>query len=169
MPTQLNLQIPWEVAGQTQTSIIVTVSGAASATQTVALATFAPGIFSLDASGTGQGAILNSLSAQVARPGTPALRGGYISIYCTGLGPVANQPKTGAAALGLPLSPTLTTPAVTIGGIAAVVSYSGLAPSLTGLYQVNAVVPPGALPGSAVPVVISIGGSLSNTVTIAVQ
>jgi uncharacterized protein (TIGR03437 family) len=64
---------------------------------------------------------------------------------------------------------TLTTPVVTIGGVGAVVAYSGLAPTLVGVYQVNAVVPSGVSPGSAVPVVINIGNVASNTVTIAVQ
>jgi uncharacterized protein (TIGR03437 family) len=58
---------------------------------------------------------------------------------------------------------------VTIGGLSAIVSYSGLAPTLVGLYQVNALVPAAAAPGNAVPVTIAIGGIGSNTVTIAVQ
>jgi uncharacterized protein (TIGR03437 family) len=37
-----------------------------------------------------------------------------------------------------------------------------------GLYQVNALVPPGVPAGNAVPVAISIGGVTSNPVTIAV-
>jgi uncharacterized protein (TIGR03437 family) len=49
------------------------------------------------------------------------------------------------------------------------VTYSGLAPTFAGLYQVNAIVPAGVVPGSAVPVTIAIGGVLSNSVTIAVQ
>ena len=58
---------------------------------------------------------------------------------------------------------------MTIGGVGATVTYSGLAPTLVGLYQVNALVPAGVLPGNAVPVIVSIGGATSNTVTIAVQ
>jgi uncharacterized protein (TIGR03437 family) len=50
-----------------------------------------------------------------------------------------------------------------------VVSFSGLAPGFAGLYQVNAIMPEGSPAGSAVPVVLSIGGVTSNTVTIAVQ
>ena len=46
--------------------------------------------------------------------------------------------------------------------------FSGLAPGYVGLYQVNALVPAGVAAGSAVPVVISMGGASSNTVTIAV-
>jgi uncharacterized protein (TIGR03437 family) len=57
---------------------------------------------------------------------------------------------------------------VTIGGIAAKVLFSGLAPGYVGLYQVNVTVPAAAA-GNAVPVVISMGGAMSNTVTIAAQ
>jgi uncharacterized protein (TIGR03437 family) len=49
------------------------------------------------------------------------------------------------------------------------VGFSGLAPNFFGLYQVNVEVPPGAPAGSAVPVVLTIGGVTSNSVTIAVQ
>jgi uncharacterized protein (TIGR03437 family) len=135
----------------------------------VPLAPFAPGIFTVNATGTGQGAVLIAPTAQLAAPGSPASRGGYVSIFCTGLGPVSNQPATGVAAPTSPLSFTLNTPTVTIGGVVAVVSYSGLAPGFAGLYQVNALVPLGVSPGNTVPVVISIGNAASNTVTIAVQ
>jgi uncharacterized protein (TIGR03437 family) len=169
MPTQVNLQIPWELAGETQTSIVATVHGVASSAQTVTLSPFAPGIFSSDASGTGQGAVLIAPTAELAAPGTAAPRGGYISIFCTGLGAVTNQPATGAAAPGAPYSLTRTQPTVRIGGVVAVLQYSGLAPGYVGLYQVNALVPMSVSPGNAVPVIVSVGNSTSNTVTIAVQ
>jgi uncharacterized protein (TIGR03437 family) len=57
---------------------------------------------------------------------------------------------------------------VTIGGAPAEVNFSGLTPGGLGLYQVNARIAANAQTGVAVPVVIRIGGRLSNTVTIAV-
>ena len=90
-------------------------------------------------------------------------------IYCTGLGGVTNQPPTGSPALSSLLSKTMTTPIVTIGGAPADVQFSGLAPGLVGLYQVNAAVPAAAAKGNAVPVVVSIGGVMSNAATISVQ
>jgi uncharacterized protein (TIGR03437 family) len=96
MPTQVNMQVPWELAGQTQASIIATVNGVTSNTQSVPLAPFAPGIFSIDLSGTGQGAILIAPTAVLAAVGTPVSRGAYVAIFCTGLGAVTNQPATGA-------------------------------------------------------------------------
>ena len=173
-PSQVNLQIPWELAGQTQGSVTATVGAVASNQQAVNLAPFAPGIFTLSMTGTGQGAVripgTGQLVAPQSIPGSrPARPGEFIEIYCTGLGAVSNQPATGAAAQASPLSRTSTTPTVTIGGVFAQVDFSGLAPGAVGLYQVNVQVPGGAPVGDAVAVVISIGGATSNTVTIAVQ
>jgi uncharacterized protein (TIGR03437 family) len=168
---QAGIQIPWELAGQSQTSLTVTVNGQTSASQTVNLAPFAPGIFTTNAQGTGQGAIIDNSTYQLVDSSNPATPGStYIQIYCTGLGAVTNQPATGAATPSSPLSWTTTTPAVTIGGVpASPVQFYGLAPGYVGLYQVNAQVPPGIPAGAAVPVAVSIGGVASNTVTIAVQ
>jgi len=49
------------------------------------------------------------------------------------------------------------------------VQFSGLAPGLLGVYQVNILIAANAPTGSAVPVVLNIGGVASNTVTIAIQ
>ncbi len=165
---QVNLQVPWEVAGQSQASLTATLAGEISAPQTVNIAPYAPGIFTINAQGTGPGAILDS-SYRLITPSNPAGAGlTVILIYCTGLGAVSHQPATGAAALNDPLSQTLTTPVVTIGGAPAQVLFSGLAPGTVGEYQVNAVVPAGAPTGNAVPVVLSMGGVMSNSVQIAV-
>ena len=99
----------------------------------------------------------------------PAGRGEFITIYCTGLWPVSKLPPTGRAAVSRPLSGTITLPSVTIGGVPAMVTFSGLAPGFVGLYQVDVEVPANALSGNAVPVVLAIGNVNSNTVTIAVQ
>src|ERR1017187_8633722 len=56
---QVNLQIPWELAGQPP-AVTATLAGQTSAPQTVNLAPFAPGIFSMNGQGTGPGAILDS-------------------------------------------------------------------------------------------------------------
>ena len=173
-PGQVNLQIPWEVAGQTQATVTATVGGAVSPPQLVSIASFAPGIFTLNQSGSSQGIVVIAgtqvLAAPASGPGMrPAAGGEYISVYCTGLGSVSNQPATGVAASSTLLSMTTTTPTVTIGGIAAPVSFSGLTPGTVGLYQVNVQVPTGMNSGGAVPLILTIGGVVSNTVTIAVR
>jgi uncharacterized protein (TIGR03437 family) len=168
---QVNLQVPWELAGQTQTTLAATLNGRTSSPQTVSLAPFAPAIFSMNSQGTGQGAVLDT-SSYLVDSSHPATSGTtYISIYCTGLGAVTNQPATGSAAPTTgPLSWTTIVPVVTIGGApAGTVSYYGLAPGFAGLYQVNALVPAASAKGASVPVTISMGGTTSNAVTISVQ
>jgi len=165
---QVNIQVPWELTGS-QTSLAVTVNGRSSAAQTVKLAPFAPGIFTINSQGTGQGAILDAAyrlvdSSNPATPGSTVLQ-----IYCTGLGPVSNRPPSGAQSPSNALAVTTTPPTVTIGGVPAPVLFSGLAPGFVGLYQVNAQVAAIAAAGNAVSVVISIGGYTSNEATIAVK
>ena len=177
-PTQINFQVPWEVSTQTQAWVAVTVNGVTSASESAKAAGSAPGLFAVNSAGTGQGAILIAATGEVAAPSgsiqgrsaRPASRVEFITIYCTGLGPVTNQPANGVPALSEPsLSATLAKPAVTIGGVQATVVFSGLAPGFVGLYQVNVLVPAEAPTGNAVPVALTIGGVTSNTVTVAVQ
>ena len=165
---QVNFQVPWELAGHSQTTLAATLNRQTGSSQTVPLAPYAPGIFSINAQGTSQGAILDT-SYQLVDASNPATAGTYILIYSTGLGAVTNQPSTGAVALSDPLSWTVTEPTVTVGGVPTSLQFWGLAPGFVGLYQVNAQVPAGVTPGSAVPVVISMGGVESNAVTIAVE
>ena len=161
---QVNIQIPWELAGQTQTSLTATANGQTSAPQMVSIAPSAPGIFSAN----GQAAILDA-SYRLVDASNPATPGSTILIYCTGLGAVTNQPADGAAARSNPLSTTLVTPTVTIGDLAGKALFSGLAPGFVGVYQVNVKVPASAPTGNAVPVALSFGGVTSNTVTMAIQ
>ncbi len=125
-----------------------------------------PGLFSLDGSGQGQGAILISNNSLVAGPAStpraaqPVQRGQFISIYCTGLGSVNGDPPQDGDAT--PLSPFLTTtalPKVTIGGVDAPVSFSGLAPTLVGVYLVNVQVPDAVRTGDDIPVTLTMGTS----------
>jgi uncharacterized protein (TIGR03437 family) len=167
--SQTNIQIPWELAGSQQAQLAATVNGQpASLTRTVTIAPFAPGIFTADQSGSGQGIIFDA-SGRLVNAGNPAVPGStVVVIYCTGLGAVTNQPATGAAAPSSPLAVTTTTPVVSIGGALAQVLYSGLVPGLVGEYQVNALVPSGAAVGNAAPVTIVMGSALSNVATMAV-
>jgi uncharacterized protein (TIGR03437 family) len=166
---QVNLQVPWELAGQSQVALSATLGGRAGAAQMVNLAPYSPGIFSVNSQGTGQGDIFD-LSYRLVDSTTPAIAGSTIvQIYATGLGAVTNVPLSGAASPSGPLAETTTTPLVTIGGAPATVLFSGLAPGLVGAYQINVQVPAAASRGAAVPVFLSIGGATSNTVSMAVQ
>jgi len=141
------------------------------------MASAQPGIFTIPPGGLGQGAIrVVAPDAPLAAPtasntglnSRPVRRGEYVQIYCTGLGAVQNPPPPGTPVFD-GSSTTVLTPIVRIGGIAADVTFAGLAPFAVGLYQVNALVPDGVTPGDAVEVVIIQDGRISPTVTIAVQ
>ena len=168
---QVNLQVPWELAAEATSPLAASLDAQTGAAQTVQFAPFSPGIFTMNAQGTGQGAILDSVFNRLVDGANPALPGTTIlQIFCTGLGAVSNQPPSGSPAPASPsFAETTTTPTVTIGELPAKVLFSGLAPDYVGLYQVNAVVPAAVPAGSTVPVVISIGGVTSNTATIAAQ
>jgi uncharacterized protein (TIGR03437 family) len=149
-PYQINAQAPWELAGQTNTQLVISNGNAID----VPLATYAPGIF----------------VALPAAGGSRVKPGDYVTIYANGLGSVMNQPPTGAGAVTDPLSKAITMPEVTIGGLESPdVQYAGLAPVWVGLYQVNAQVPKNATPGDNVPLYLETGGLRSNTVTIGVD
>jgi uncharacterized protein (TIGR03437 family) len=166
-PAQLNVQIPYEVPPGAGVALRV-YNNSESAFDSFTVTATAPAIFSTNSQGTGQGAILNT-SYQVVDTSHPATPGStYLQIYCMGLGAVSNQPADGAPASSTTLSQTSVTPSVTIGGVTANASFSGLAPGFVGLYQVNVQVPAAVAAGSAVTVSMSIGGVTSNTVTIAV-
>jgi len=166
--TQLNLQVPWELQGQSTTMVTVTANSITSAPQSIPVGAVAPGIFSLGAPQGGQGAIVNR-AGMVVDANSPAHAGDSIEIYATGLGAVTNTPQTGATAVANPLSYVSTYPTVTIGSVSAPVSFAGLAPGFIGLYQVNVQVPQGVAAGDAVPVMLSIGAVASNTVVIFVH
>ena len=149
--------------------------GSSTASGQVQVVEYLPGIFTANGSGQGQGIVVHGNSATLVAPtGTygasyPSAKGEVLTMYCTGLGPVDHQPVTGNATPGDPLARTLTLPTVTVGNVAALVTFSGLSPGLVGLYQVNFQVPANAPSGNYVPVVLSIGGVASNSVTMAVS
>jgi uncharacterized protein (TIGR03437 family) len=167
--TQVNAQVPWELQGQSQTTLAAASNGQISAPQVVNLAAYSPGIFAINGDASGQGAILDSTNRLVDATNPATAGTTVVQIFCTGLGPVSNQPATGAPAPSNPPAQTTTTPTVTIGGVPAIVQFSGLAPGAVGLYQVNIQVPRIFAYSNAVPVMISIGGITSNAVTMAVQ
>jgi uncharacterized protein (TIGR03437 family) len=164
---QFNVQIPWELTGQAQAAASASQGGQSSAPSVVRLATYAPGIFVMN-SQTQQGAILDA-SYHLVSGANPATAGAAVQVYCTGLGPVTNQPATGAPAAADPLSWTTLMPTVMIGGASGNVLFSGLVPGSVGLYQVNTQIPAAAAKGAAVPLTISVGGVVSNTVYVAIQ
>ena len=157
---QINLQIPWQFAGQSSVPIVVTNGATISASVTLPLTAAQPGVFVLDSANDG---FLHGDYA-VANTARPAQPGEEILCYLTGLGAVTTTPPSGSPGS----AGTTTKPLVQIGSLSATVDFSGLAPGFVGLYQVNFTVPP-TTPSGAQSVVVSIAGSSSAAVNLPVQ
>ena len=89
--------------------------------------------------------------------------GDEVVLYFTGGGPVnAAGPLVKGTPAPAGLSPvTDPNPSITVGGTSANVAYVGLTPGSIGLYQANFFVP--QIAKGTYPVVITIGGTASNT------
>jgi minor extracellular serine protease Vpr len=130
---QINLQVPWELEGRAQASLVVTNNGMSSTPVTIPLAV-QPGLFAGSRDET------------------------LLQLWATGLGSVLTMPASGQAATA---SSTRDRVQVLVNGVGATVEYAGLAPGFAGLYQVNARLADSA-PASPLDVQLRAGGSDSN-------
>lgn len=167
---QANVVVPYSVAGQSSTVVQVEYLGALSPPSSIPVAATAPAIFTLNASGTGPGAILNTADESVNSAANPAAAGDWVSIFATGAGATTPDGVDGLLPAGPSYQPNAKVSA-TIGGLDCPIEYAGGAPGLvSGLVQINAQVPAGVAAGSSVPIAINIGGVSSQAgVTIAVK
>ena len=166
---QVNVQVPWELAGSSSVTIKVALGGSITSTVTLPVVAAAPAAFEYTDPSSGQllAAALDE-GFKLVSPSNPVQRGRVIQLYVNGLGATDNQPASGETSPAQPLANTRVVPVVTIGGKQAVVQFSGLAPFFVGLYQVNAVVPTDLTPGLQT-VVISSGGVPSKNTAVPVQ
>lgn len=158
--------VPYAVAGQASVDVRVEYKSVRSDPVTVPVLAARPGIFSVDASGQGQGAILNE-DGTLNSPSNPARRGSVITIFGTGGGESAPGILDGQfvdAALPTTRLPVSVFFDIGLGedGPPArqgeVVYAGGSAGSVAGLLQVNVRVPANAtVTGNKVPFALLIG------------
>ncbi|MBZ5593824.1 MAG: IPT/TIG domain-containing protein [Acidobacteriia bacterium] len=188
--TQTSVQLPWATIAGTG-SIVVTRNGVKSSPQSLQVATFSPGIFTVNQQGTKGAWVINNNDGSVAQPAAgwpfpsiatrPAKAGDNLYFYITGLGPVSPStsmkdghapcPLSGCPA-NVVLPKTTTTPTVLIGSVAipaANLQFSGLSPQFVGTYQVNFQMPSGVAASDTTTLEVEIGGVTSNKVTFATQ
>jgi len=148
-PTQINLQVPDDPNPGTVN--VVVNSPAGTVTSTVTLAAYGPSFSLLDAkhvagevaTPNGTGAYGNGSYDLVGPTGAfsfktrPVIPGETLQLFGVGFGPTT--PTVLAGRLFSGSAPTNDTVTVTIDGVAAMVTYSGLIEA--GLYQINVVVP----------------------------
>ncbi len=153
-PTQINLQIPYGIATQSATTVVVSYNGQ-TASASFPMSPYSPGIF-VDSSGAPAGA-------------ATAKRGQTIAIYVTGQGPVSPQPAAGA----LPDAGTVPKPTqvitASIAGVNAPTPYAyiGTPAWAIGLVQINFTVPT-TTPLGLQPLVVTIGSAVSNSAMITI-
>jgi len=134
--TQINLLVPASLGSKTSTQLSVEVNGISSAPQTVALAPFAPGIFA--------NGILNQ-DYSVNGTAHPAALGSIIQIFATGL--------SGSGVITAQIAgQTVSQP-----------YYAGVAPGLTGVQQVDLILPQN-VQGNSVAVAVCGGATADNVI-----
>jgi uncharacterized protein (TIGR03437 family) len=166
---QVNAIVPYDVAGRSHVEMYLIYKGSVSAPFLVAVKQASPALFTMDASGKGQGAILNQ-NMSVNSFLNPAMRGSIVSLYATGLGELTGDAETGAL-VGDEL-PRVSQPIrVYVGGVIAELLYAGGSPGLVNsVTQLNVRIPPNARSGTAVPISVAAGDEVSNgLVTLAIQ
>ena len=148
-PTQINIQMPYEVSGQV-TLKVTTPNGTASSQ--VNVVPVAPSILAAIS-----GSNLNSSA-------NPVSQGGFVTLYLTGLGAPAGSVGTGQAAPGaaMPMSAPVQ---VMVGNSMIQPQYAGLAPGFAGVDQVNFQVPSN-LANGVYSVRVLAGGTTSGAVPI---
>jgi len=172
--SQVIVQVPWELQGATSAQVKVTMDGfAPSNVVTVPLAPYAPAVFP-NPNNTAIAYAYDVTSQSEVSSTSPAHAGDTVQLFANGLGPVNNQPVSGG---DIPAAPnqatTMSTPAVTIGGQPATVSFSGLTYALADSplwfqYTVTVTIPAG-LPAGNQPVVLSIGGANATALPIPIK
>lgn len=168
-PNQINALVPYATTGPTAT-IVVQNGTASSNTVTVPVAATSPGIYALNQSGVGPGAILDA-NYNIINSSNPAHAGQTVQIFLTGMGAVNPAVKDGTAGSTNPNNLSLAVSPVTayIEGSQCAVSYNGLAPGFPGLYQINVTLPTLLPATGSVPLALSTGNAYHDQVTIAVQ
>lgn len=166
---QVNVQIPWEFQGLNSVKMKVSIGNWSSGVYDVPLNEYSPGIFEYDDATSGR-RLAASLDQnyQVISGANPVGKGDSAQLFVNGLGKTTNQPASGEASPSENLSITHAIPTVMIGGHNAPVQFSGLAPGLVGLYQINVQIPMDA-PSGIQPLTVSVGGVESQTSQIAVK
>jgi uncharacterized protein (TIGR03437 family) len=152
---QVNVQVPWELAGETLTTAQVFYPGVASTPTPVMVTPSLPGIF-----------YINNSDGTQNSPSNPAKPGDFIAIYGTGGGSLNSAGVTGQTWGLAPLSNLVLGASVFMGGAKAEVLYAGSAPTLeSGVFQINAVLPAGL---AATSLYVTIGNASSLPVAISV-
>jgi uncharacterized protein (TIGR03437 family) len=158
---QINAVVPYEVKSPVTN---MTVKGAAGTDgpRAMPVADAVPAIFTYNSSGIGEAAVLNQDNTYNSIA-NPAARGSVITFYATGTGLMNAAVADGAVSpISLPLPQPKLPVSVQIRGQDAQVQYAGAAPGyVSGLLQVNVLVPTTINFGNLIPLLLTVGNYTS--------
>jgi uncharacterized protein (TIGR03437 family) len=165
---QFSAVVPYEVAGMSSTQMQVQYQGVVSNTVSVPVVQSAPGLFTADTSGSGQGLIFDAMGTPNSSS-NPAAAESVVTLYATGEGQTMPPGVDGLIATNPAPAPVLPV-SVTIDGISApVIYYGGALGQVAGMMRIDVQVPDGVASGAR-PVVVQVGDGQSQTgVTVAIQ
>jgi uncharacterized protein (TIGR03437 family) len=158
-PDQVNAQMPFEAFGDV--TLVLRTPGGQSNSYDLVIEPNAPSVFLSGTAGPQDNipTVVRNDDNQLVTPSHPIHRksNSALVIYLTGLGPTSPAVGTGQPAPFGPLALSLTQPTVTLGGVELPVLFSGLAPGLVGVDQIDVSVPFNIPDGMSVPLVITQG------------
>lgn len=153
--TQTAAIVPYAAAARVAMNIQVEFQGVRSTSVVRLVESVSPGIFSRDASGRGQGAIVNP-GGSLNSAANPARPGDVVEVYFTGEGALREAVQDGAIATGALF--TRATFTAEIGGRPAGIAYTGAAPgNVFGFAQANIAIPADLPSGGNLPLVLRSG------------
>jgi uncharacterized protein (TIGR03437 family) len=158
-PNQVNAQMPFQAIGNV--TLILRTPGGQSHNYNLVVLPNAPSVFLSGAAGPGTNTptVVRNDDNQLVTNSHPVHRKSNTAlvIYLTGLGPTSPAVGTGLPAPSDPLAVSLLQPIVTLGGEQLPLIFSGLAPGLVGVDQINVSVPFNVPTGMSVPLLIKQG------------
>jgi uncharacterized protein (TIGR03437 family) len=152
----VSFQAPFELAGQSTASIAITRKRNPRSPIDVPVMDTQPDVCTSDGV---QAMVVHAVDYSLVTQAKPLRRGEDAFLYASGLGPVSNQPKTGAGAPSSPVAVITNSQAVTLGSVPATNVVAALAPGFVGVYQVNFHVPD-TTPTGSLDLTLSMGTPL---------
>lgn len=177
-PTQINFQVPngAPTSGTVNAQVVQVSTGQILGAGSILMQPVATGLFICDTSnGTLRQACVLNQDYSVNSGTNPAARGSIIQIFATGVGNIPNGPPDGTPASGPVNAPapvrvylgnagyvdeTPLQPGETNGG--SFIKYSGLAPGLVGVWQVNVQIPQATAPNVQTILALVLNGNVAD-------
>ena len=157
--TQINAQVPYEIAGRSSVQLAVSYGSIDSPRATLAVSPARPALFLIPGS---RSAIVLNEDGRLNSASQPARLGESVTLFGTGQGETSPPSGTGQMAPVMSAH-RIEEASVMVGGSAAEVVSAGLAPGFAGVFLIQVRIPDTATTGEETPVSVTIQGESSPT------